>query len=145
MYRRKAVYAAGEVKNLDYDVIIVANSFAKEIKEEMERQGIEREKAVFLALTKIRMKQETMDSAINEWRGVKPQYDFLGLESSNIWISFVGGNGAYSNSKELLEQRATELDMAEYWKEKDIYEPSIKISEIARRQKAFLEKYFFRS
>jgi len=141
IYRGKPVYASDEVKGLDFDVIIIANSFVEEVMEEIERQGIESEKVVFLALSKIGIKERTDDVAMSS-RSASYQYDFSGKESSKIWISFVGGNGVYSNSKELLEQRAAELDMEEYWKEKDIYEPSVEITKIAKRQKEFLEKYF---
>ena len=75
--------------------------------------------------------------------GVKYQYDFLEKENSKIWISFVGGNGTYSNSKELLKYRAEELakelDMAKYWNAIDIHKPN---PLLANGQKAFLEKYF---
>ena len=143
VYRGKTVYASSEVKNLNFDIIIVANSYVEEIMKEIEKQGIECEKAVFLALTKIGIKKESGDIVMDKKGGTKYQYDFSEKENSKIWISFVGGNGAYSNSKGLLEQRATELDMAGYWKEKDIYEPSVEISKIAKAQRAFLERYFF--
>ncbi len=138
-YRGKKVYAADEVKELDYDVIVVASSYAEDIKEEMERQKIGLEKVLFLAWDKLGVMEETGDQHVEK----RYTYDFSGKEKSEMWVSFVGGNGVYSNSKEVLEQRAAELDMAEYWKEKDIYIPSAEISEIAKRQQEFLEKHFF--
>lgn len=131
VYREKKVYIPDEVKSLDYDIIIVASSYTKEIMNEVEKQGIEREKVVFLALSKIGIMEEDNITS----------YDFFGKKDDKTWI-FIGGNGAFSNSKTLLEQRRAELDTAEYWKEKNIYTPSVEISEIAKRQKRFLEKYF---
>ncbi len=135
VYREKKVYMSGEVKGLDYDILIIASSYTEEIKQEMEKQGIEKKNAVFLALSKIGVLAEENITSTSQ------VYDFLGQESSKTWI-FIGGNGAFSNSKAFLEKRTTELNLAEYWKEKAVYAPSVEISEIAKRQKAFLEKYF---
>lgn len=144
VYRGKKVYAADEVKELEFDVIVVASSYTEEIKEEIERQKIGFEKVVFLALDKIGVvelvsgDQDKRHKEVTEYK-----YDFGGKEEHQMWVSFVGGNGIYSNTKEVLEQRAAQLDMAEYWKEKEIYLPTDEISEIAKHQIEFLEKYFF--
>ena len=69
IYRGKTVYASNEVKELDFDIIIIANSFTEEIMKEIEKQGIECEKAVFLALTKIGVKEESDDIVMDKGGG----------------------------------------------------------------------------
>lgn len=144
-YREKRVYAPDEVKELEYDVIIVASSYAEDIKKEMEKQQIGLEKAVFLAWDKIGVEEKVRDDAVNRNEDeIQYIYDWCGdAVQHKLWVSFVGGNGIYSNAKEVLEHRTAELDMSKYWKEKDVYIPTAEISEIAKHQIKFLEENFF--
>ena len=137
-YQGKPVYAANEVNGINFDIIIVASSYTDEIKQEMDKQGIDSNRAVFLELTKIDVREEV--DAFHPKR--IEQYNFAQKEKYKAWVSFVGGRGIFSNSKQFLEQRVEELDMADYWKKKAVYAPSTELSNIAKKQRAFLEKYF---
>lgn len=133
IHRGTVVYSPEEIKSLDYDIIIVASSYVEEIKEEIERQGIDSDKVVFLFLSKIGILDDK-DCSGSE------KHDFFAKYNSDIWISYL--RALYSNSRKLIEQITTNTDMTQYWKEQETFKSAFGVSDISNRQQKLLEKYF---
>lgn len=132
VYRGKKVYEASEIKDMEYDLILVVSSFWEEIAEEADRLGMDRAKIVFVNQSKIGIRKKP---------GMKEiEYDWFNTENCGEW--FIFDYGIFTNSHKLSERVKTVRSLADFWKDKNQFDTHSEIQQTSKMQSEMLQRYF---
>ena len=124
VYRGKKVYEASEMRDIEYDLILVVSSFWEEIAEEADRLGMDRAKIVFVNQSKIGVRKKP---------GMKEiEYDWFNTENCGEW--FIFDYGIFTNSHKLSERVKTVRSLADFWKDKNQFDTHSEIQQTSKMQ-----------
>jgi len=128
-YYRKPVLLPSDIKNEDFDFIIVASQFVHEIKANIYMRGLDLKKVIFLPAVWIPVE-------------IKSGNLFFLFERAKtspvINAVFFPSDGMYSTSKKIIDTLQRNISLTTYWKENQIYDTKIQLPHIHFPQKKMI-------